>query len=80
MIVHLDVSQNELSMHSMVPLSNYLANYLCSKSLESIVLDKNDLHDDGIREVVDGMWERFSNIDKQSYPNALSFGKLSSKA
>ncbi len=64
----------------MSSLNIYLGNFLNSRDLQSIVLDKNDLHDDGIREVIDGLFDRFNNIDKQVYPNSLSFGKLSSRA
>ena len=60
-IVLLDVSQNELTVHSMKKFAVYISAYQASKELQSVSLDKNDLHDDGIREIINGLIDRFNN-------------------
>ena len=75
-INHLDVSQNELSAMSMKNFGNYLVNYQNSSELQTVILDKNSLFDEGIRGVIDGLIERFNNLEKQNHPQ-INFGKSS---
>ena len=73
--MHLDASQNELTAIAMVSLASYLSNYESSSELQSLVLDKNELHNDGIRELIDGVIERFNYIEKQKAHGQTSYSK-----
>ena len=59
---------------SMKNFGNYLINYQNSSELQTVILDKNSLFDEGIRGVIDGLIERFNNLEKQNHPQ-LNFGK-----
>ena len=59
-IEHLDVSHNDLTFHSMKKFASYLANISVSGELQSVCLDKNDLADNGVKELMDGLIERFN--------------------
>ena len=59
------MSQNDLSSHSMQALAHYLAAYQSSSELQSLVLDKNDLHDEGIRELSVGLLDRFNALENK---------------
>ena len=74
-ICHLDVSQNDLTAISMKEFAGYMADHHSSENLQSVILDKNNLEDDGIREVIHGVLERFNNLEKINFPNQLSFGR-----
>lgn len=60
----------------MKKFASYLSSYQASKELQSISLDKNDLHDDGIRELINGISDRFNNQEKLNFPNQLNFGRM----
>ena len=53
----------------MQAFADYLSSFRSSIDLQSVCLDKNDIHDDGIRELMDGVKERFDNIEKENNPN-----------
>ena len=57
----------------MQAFADYLSNFRNSIDLQSVCLDKNDIHDDGIRELMDGVKERFDNIEKENNPNQFDF-------
>ena len=46
----------------MFSLRPALKNLRKFKSLSSIILDKNEIHDQGIREVADGLLERYQQM------------------
>ena len=62
----LDVTQNDLTQHSMKTLSQYIKDYQLSRELVSLVLDKNDLGNDGVRELANGLIERFNAMERDS--------------
>ena len=48
----------------------YLADDQNSSELQEVILDKNSLFDEGIREMMLGMFDRFlsfNNLDKQNF-------------
>ena len=59
----------------MKEFAGYMADHHSSENLQSVILDKNNLEDDGIREVIHGVLERFNNLEKINFPNQLSFGR-----
>ena len=44
-----------------------------------MILDKNNLFDEGIREMINGMIDRFNNLEKQNFPSSLNFGRMSAQ-
>ena len=48
----------------MKSLSVYLKDYEMSRDLVSLVLDKNEIGNDGLRELSNGLIERFNAMDR----------------
>ena len=55
----------------MKSLSVFLKDYDISRDLVSIVLDRNDINNEGIRELSNGLIERFNAMDRDS--NNMSY-------
>jgi len=62
-VEHLDVTQNDISYLSMGSLRHFLRDYNRQQGFVSLVLDKNNLGDIGIRELADGLFERFTSME-----------------
>ena len=62
-INHLDISQNDLSHQIMPRLNNYLVDFQSSVALTSLILDNNDICNEGIRELANGLFERFNVME-----------------
>jgi Ran GTPase-activating protein (RanGAP) involved in mRNA processing and transport len=57
-LVHLDLSQNDFTQHSMQTLCAYLK-CPASDKLKSLVLDRNVLYDGGLQLLAVGLFERY---------------------
>ena len=55
----------------MKSLSVFLKDYDISRDLVSIVLDRNDINNEGISELSNGLIERFNAMDRDS--NNMSY-------
>ena len=62
-INHIDVSQNDLTHQIMPSLNNYISDYESSGSLTSLVLDSNNICNEGLRELANGLFERFNVME-----------------
>ena len=58
------MTQNDLTQNAMKSLSVYLKDYEMSRDLVSLVLDKNEIGNDGLRELSNGLIERFNAMDR----------------
>ena len=65
------MTQNDLTSTAMKSLSVFLKDYDISRDLVSIVLDRNDINNEGIRELSNGLIERFNAMDRDS--NNMSY-------
>ena len=58
------MTQNDLTQHSMKALTEHIKDYQQSRDLVSLVLDKNELNDEGVRELAHGLIERFNSMER----------------
>jgi len=56
---HIDLSENMLTIKAIYALKPVLKNSKDFKSLSSLVLDRNELNDDGVKELANGLTDRF---------------------
>lgn len=56
---HIDLSENQLTIKAIYALKQVLKNYKEFKALSSLIIDKNELNDDGIKELANGLTDRF---------------------
>jgi hypothetical protein len=70
----IDVSQNDLSYVAMASLHDMLKDPLQQPNLQSITLNRNNISDQGLREVANGLLERF--IAMQAETNDITTSKL----
>lgn len=50
----------------MKTLGQYIKDVQMSRDLVSLVLDRNDFGNDGLRELSNGMIDRFNSLDRES--------------
>jgi hypothetical protein len=56
---HIDLSENMLTIKAIYALKSVLKNSKDFRALNSLVIDKNELNDDGIKELANGLTDRF---------------------
>ena len=56
---HIDLSENMLTIKAIYALKSVLKNSKDFRALNSLIIDKNELNDDGIKELANGLTDRF---------------------
>ena len=56
----------------MPSLNNYIADYESSGSLTSLILDNNNICNEGLRELANGLFERFNVMEVLNKTSTLS--------
>ena len=56
---HIDLSENMLTIKAIYALKSVLKNSKDFRALNSLVIDRNELKDDGIKELANGLTDRF---------------------
>jgi hypothetical protein len=56
---HIDLSENMLTIKAIYALKSVLKNSKDFRALNSLVIDRNELNDDGIKELANGLTDRF---------------------
>lgn len=56
---HIDLSENMLTIKAIYALKSVLKNLKDFRALNSLVIDRNELYDDGIKELANGLTDRF---------------------
>jgi hypothetical protein len=56
---HIDLSENMLTIKAIYALKSVLKNLKDFRALNSVVIDRNELNDDGIKELANGLTDRF---------------------
>lgn len=66
--MHLDLSQNDFTQHSMPTLCLYLKNASADK-LKALILDRNSLYDGGLQLLAVGLFERYQQQEDRNHPH-----------
>lgn len=70
--MHLGLAENHLTIRSVIALRPILKNAKKFKVLSTLILDQNDLQDEGIKELANSLTERFQALSQdQSYAGVL---------
>ena len=56
---HIDLSENMLTIKAIYALKSVLKNLKDFRTLNSLVIDRNELNDDGVKELANGLTDRF---------------------
>ena len=59
-------------------LSNYIANFEASGALISLILDRNDICNEGLRDLANGLFERFNVMDIFAKSHVFTENSISS--
>lgn len=63
---HIDLSENLLTIKAIYAIKTVLKNYRDFKALSSLVMDENELNDDGIKELANGLTDRFQALNQEA--------------
>jgi len=64
-LAHLDLRENNLTVKSIYALRPILKNARQFKTLQTLILDKNDIEDDGIKELAGCLTDRYQALNQE---------------
>lgn len=68
---HLDFTENNLTIRAIYALRPVLKTVKKFKVLSTLILDQNELHDDGVKELANCLTDRFQALNSDGYSSTL---------